>query len=231
MRALFILLLLNVFITAREVIFTTIDSTDTEVVVNTIILREAYRSLGMDLQLKYYPPERSLLHSNQGDVDGELFRLPVIENKYTNLKRVDVPLGTIDFYVVVADTALTIQDWSDIGNKRVIILRGIKHLQLRTEGMKVTQVSSERKAFYLLQNGRADMYIGVNPRVSLKRAKVEDLYIKYPPIETLTKYHYLHKKNTHLIKPIKAVLEEMLHSGRLQEIRDSVLQSIPQRQK
>lgn len=228
MRHTLILILLTLQLGARDLIIATIDSNDTEVIINTAIIREAYRSLDRNIFLKYYPPERALLHSNQGEADAELFRLPIIEHTYTNLIRVPVPLGTILFYVMTADSTLNVSSWDEIKKRRVVILRGVKHLQMRTEGMKRTQVPNEAQAFFLLQNQRADIYIGANPKVSLLKANASEIYIHPTPIETLHLYHYLHKKNSSLVKPLEKTLIKMQQTGRIQHIRDSVLDSLPQ---
>lgn len=226
MKELLIIILLFSVASARELVFATIDSTDVEVKINTAIMREAYRNLEIEISLKHYPPERALLLSDQGEFDGELFRLPVIEERYKNLVRVNVPLGYIHFCVVSADSSMKITSWNDIGEKRVAILRGIKHLQMRTEGMKRTQVDDEANAYKLLQNGRADIYIGVNQDIRLKEYSADNLFIIKPPIETLSQYHYLHRSNSDLKKPVEDVLNTMQKSGRFDAIRLMIIDSL-----
>lgn len=143
MKVLLLLLSLLQLLSARELVLATGDSVGFNVQLSKAILTEAYRSLGITITVKYYPWERSLLYSNGGTHDGEVFRLPIIEKDYPNLVRVGVPVSEIRFYVVRTDSSDTLLTWEEIGDKRVSFQRGIKYLQKKCAHMKRTEVATE----------------------------------------------------------------------------------------
>ncbi len=65
----------------------------------SMIMKEVYLRLGVEIEILKMPPERSLLSADSGTTDGELFRIQGMQNKYTNLIMVNYPVFTDDVVV------------------------------------------------------------------------------------------------------------------------------------
>ena len=78
--------------------------------------------------------------------------------------------------------------------------------------------------FRMLERGRLD--VGVMPRINgldaLNRLDIRGVRELRPAIIRIDLFHYLHKKNSHLVPRISAVLEGMKRTGELADIRDRV---------
>ncbi len=61
------------------------------------VMTIAYNKLGEKVIYEYLPAERGIISANDGVVFGELYRIEGLENRYSNLIRIPVPVcyGTL----------------------------------------------------------------------------------------------------------------------------------------
>ena len=188
------------------------------------ILEEVYGRLGIPLVIRMFPPERALRMSNGGRVDGELQRIDAVRRVYKNLIQVQPAINFLEASVFTSGMDFPIEGWGSLRPYRIGVVRGIKFAEANTVGMTRSIVDGYPALFRMLERGRLD--VGVMPRINgldaLNRLDIRGVRELRPAIILIDLFHYLHKKNSHLVPRISAVLEGMKRTGELAEIRDRV---------
>ena len=174
--------------------------------------------------------EESLQRSNAGLTDGELSRIKNITAIYKNLVIVPVPLITVTAVAFSKDKTINITSWKDLQNYRVTIVKGAKFIEKGTANIEKTFSLSFQDAFSSLQNGQTD--IVVIPKLSGLKINIENgyknIHIVSKALKSLDLYHFVHKKNTHLIPLITPILQTMKENGELDYWKKSYLNGIKQ---
>jgi len=57
----------------------------------------------------------------------------------------------------------------------------------------------------------------------LRKSAIQNVQIVGTRLIKIDLYHYLHKKNKHLVKKLQSVILEMEKSGRISEIREACI--------
>lgn len=193
------------------------------------VLTEAYEELGYMVVIWKLPAERALILANDGMVDGEAARVPVIEAEYPNLVRVPTPIYINRIAVLTKRTEYDpSMGFGGLAGYRLSIRNGYKFLEKMTKGMDCHEVSSYEKLLTLLKSGRVDFalaeYFDILPtlaKVPLDRIKVLDKPLAINPM-----YHYLHRKHEKLVPEINAVLRRMDAQGRMEIIAHQMLHEL-----
>ena len=191
------------------------------------ILTEAYGRIGYDVTVEGVPAERALVMSNQGVVDGEAARVPVIEPVCPNLIRVPTPLyvNRVVVFSRIGEIDLS-HSWDGLYPYRVGVVRGYKFVDKMTASMNRVLAPDYHNLFVMLENGRLDVavteYFDVLP--TLKEMQPRNVRIQVPPLAYNPMYHYLHKRNADLVPKIDAVLRDMRREGRMQAIQQEIEQ-------
>ncbi len=86
----------NSFAQDRLVISTFPDTNSNVAAKSLKIVREAYRKIGIEIEMRYLPGERAIGSANSGITDGELFRIEGMSEEYSNLVPVSVPICTAE---------------------------------------------------------------------------------------------------------------------------------------
>jgi len=92
----------------------TLPDPDPAAIIAERILREAYRRIGRELEVKAMPGERSLLSANSGDTDGELYRRAGIDKAYPNLLMVPVALQQYEIVVFSKLRQFDVRGWESL---------------------------------------------------------------------------------------------------------------------
>ncbi|MEH6627736.1 MAG: transporter substrate-binding domain-containing protein [Motiliproteus sp.] len=205
---------------AEKLSFSTIEGSINSLI-SGIVVAEAYRRIGIETVIRPFPGERSLSYSNKGVTDGELFRIAGITEKYSNLIMVPVPVNIQDAMVITKQTEFAVNGWDSLKPYTVGIRRGIKFSGKGTEGMTPLIVDSNESLFKILDAGRTNVIVitRVNGLDMLRQLKIPGIRTLEPPIESYPLYHYLHKKNKHLMPKITVALQEMEKKGLIKKIR------------
>jgi hypothetical protein len=175
-------------------------------------LKTAYLALGYQLQVQYLPAGRSLMMSNKGEFDGELFRIQSISQQYPNLQRVPVELTTLELFAfVLQPSAIDFQHWQQHKNLRVGYVRGFKMAEnYPCNGQKVA-VTTTAQAVAMLQQGKVDLLLDdLASVVQVTGAFNGSNAIRQLPA-VLTQqalFHFLHKKHQALVQPLAAELQK-----------------------
>eukprot|EP00828_Plagiopyla_frontata_P031207 TRINITY_DN41046_c0_g1_i2.p2 TRINITY_DN41046_c0_g1~~TRINITY_DN41046_c0_g1_i2.p2 ORF type:complete len:275 (-),score=55.36 TRINITY_DN41046_c0_g1_i2:97-921(-) len=191
------------------------------------ILTEAYGRIGYDVRVEGVPAERALVMSDQGVVDGEAARVPVIEAVCPNLIRVPTPLymNRVVVFSRIGDIGLS-DGWEGLYPYRVGVVRGYKFVDKMTASMNRVVAPDYENLFSMLENGRLDIvvteYFEALP--ALKELQPHNVRILLPPLAYNPMYHYLHKRHADLVPRIDKVLREMRREGRMEALQREIEQ-------
>ena len=188
--------------------------------ITSLILRQAYKQIGIGLTITYLPAQRALIESNEGIVDGEVHRILGIEKKYPNLIRIPVSIWHMKGVVFTKNVTFEVKGWQSLEPYRIGTLRGVKFVENNTQGMNRLRVRDYTQLFLMLADNRLDIVVlaQLSGLKALKATKAEGIRILSPPLTVLKLYHYLHRKNLHLIPEITKALKEMEQQGKIRAI-------------
>ncbi len=192
------------------------------------VLECAYQQIGISIELRELPGARGLYYSNAGQTDGEAFRVEGIEQTFTNLCRIEVPIATNCLYLFVKQgREFPVDGWAGIpADCRVGFQRGVQIIEKNTQAHQI-QTERARHAdqlFTMLQYGRVDAVIAGEDQAARRGGKLaRDQIIQLsPPVHSHPLYHYVHISHAGLIPQITEVLREMQAAGELQSIQKEV---------
>jgi hypothetical protein len=157
------------------------------------ILKKIYQELGCPIDLIYLPGQRGILHFNGGKVDGELYRLRLVEGAYERkFVRSDVALFplTNDLWVhpdpKVAET------------KAFGYVLGLKwhEAYIQKNALKIkklAQFPSEEKLFAAYNRGAIGSFLSEKQTIDVleKTHKLVQRPLLKEVVETKSLYHYL----------------------------------------
>ena len=192
------------------------------------VIREAYRHMGIAVEISYFPWERSIRNANHGITSGELFRSTVDPEAYPNLVKVGVPIWYVEFVAFTKDTKIRISGWDSLKPYRIAFVLGVKTIEENTRGMIVEGVGTHEQAFMMLNTKRSD--IVVDSRIAglkyLNELSLADIRIIEPPVERIPVYHYLHLSHVNLLPELEKTLKEMEKDGVKAKIQGQVIKNI-----
>ena len=195
---------------------------------SALILKEAYASIGIEVEVIRYPGLRSLKTANEGGVDGELSRVKAFERDYPNLILVPVPVNQLQGTAFSKNGGLELRGWESLRGYTIGITRGMKFAERGTDGMAIVRANSHEQLFQLLDKGRVD--VAINPFVNgvaiIKKLKLEGIHSLEPPLVRVDLYHFLHKRHAALVPKITDSIRKLEASGRIDEIRKQFFQDI-----
>lgn len=232
----FILLLFTISLNAQEKITLTTFTNSGMGYIPQAILKELYTRLGYEIEIREFPGRRAIDISNSGLSDGEVFRVPMIRNKYPNLLMIPVPLISIKFAAFVRDEdkdILKFNNFDDFKHYDVSTMRGYIVIEniFREKKKKLNVLNTYKQLLLTLKSKRYDVSIityfdGLN---ALKRLKLDGITILKPFVSEMPVYHFVHKKNAHMIPKLTAMLEKMKEEGVFDQIEKDVISNLTQR--
>lgn len=186
-------------------------------------LRAVYRRAGLDVRFVPLPQKRSLHSADSGELDAEAGRVAGIERTYTNLVRVDEKIADL-VCAAFARRDSGVAAYSDdlLDSLRVGHVHGVLWAEQKMAGRPSTTVGDYEGLVNILLHGRVDLILGSRYSVRSVLAGMggqgRDVVLLEPLIRIVPMYHYVHRKNAHLIplleKAIRELREEMRWDGR-----------------
>jgi len=172
----------------------------------------AYQSINQPISITYMPSYRSLKLANQGVMDGELYRIADINKRYPNLIIVPVPLYYIKLTAYAKSDTIKIDGWRSLSTYHLGIIRGIELVNKHTISMHRTIADSHSQLFNMLQNDRIQIALSASYSAAPIIDALKDSEIKAlkPAILSFPVYHFVHKKNRHLIPALTKALESLI---------------------
>lgn len=181
------------------------------------VSREALRRLGYQLNLVRHPSERSLHLANEGEVDGEGFRVAGLSSQYANLLQVPERYGEVNFVAFAKAGALsTAAGWESLRGKRVAYITGWKLFESNVAAAQsVVKVEQAEQMFQMLDSGRIDVALyTLRDGVALVRELgLKSVQASTPALKNSDMFLYLHRKHEALVPRLAQVLREMKADG------------------
>ncbi len=193
------------------------------------IIQTAYTKLGITVEFIEMPIKRSVKQANDGTVDGEVNRIWAIVDSFPHLVRVPTAINYIEQVVYSAIHTAPISSCADLSEYTVGILRGVKHSEIcASHAAKSMVYDNNPEMMKVLSSGRLDFAISsrVDGLWFQGSEQYSNISVVEPPLKKTLLYHYLHKKNAHLVPQLDAVFIEMKNSGELQRIRQQTIENL-----
>lgn len=184
------------------------------------IVTEAFRRIGIKVEIVFTTTKRSLVDVNDGMLDGELNRIEGMELSFPNLVRVPEPNMQMHF-VAFSKKDIPISDWESIKELRIGIVRGWKILEQNTKGFpNVTYLTEIATLFEMLAMDRLDvvLYSKLTGYEELHKLGYDDIRHLTPPLCVSDMFLYLHKSHNELVAPVAEALREMKQDGTYDKI-------------
>jgi len=170
------------------------------------VMTRAYNSLGHSLTIHEYPQGRSLLVSNSGHVDAELFRAAGVSEEHKNLIQISEPIACAQILAYIRkDSGLAPTKWRDLKHLIVGYTNGAKIVEQNLRGNYTLTVKHPEQLFEMLKNGRIDVaiYSATNEPIP------GDVVAIGTPLLEIPVYHYIHQKNKNLIEPLEQSIRRL----------------------
>lgn len=201
---------------------------DPVTVVSKAVMTEAYHRLGITIHAESMPAERAMISANSGVVEGELYRRDGMEKIYPNLVMIPVPIYFYELRVFSKGKSFTVNGWDSLRPYSIGIVTGVKVVEAATQGMSVESVATMEQAFTKLEKGRTDIVVsnGSSGLYIIKLLGLKGISELSPALDKFPVYHYLHKKNQHLVPKLTAVLEGMQLDGTILKLQRETLEKL-----
>ncbi|MCW8934355.1 MAG: transporter substrate-binding domain-containing protein [Gammaproteobacteria bacterium] len=189
------------------------------------VLIKAYKKADIEITPLYLTLQESLERSNAGETDGELARISTITRFTPNLDKVPVSIISVEAVAFSKNTSLVINNWNDLRGHKITIVKGVKFIETETKGLERNFVATHQDALQLLQLDQTEVI--VIPKLAsinlIYQNKYHDIKAVSNSLKSPELYHFVHRKNRHLIPIITPILQEMKNSGEIEFIRKAEL--------
>lgn len=189
--------------------------------VGELVLPEVYKKLGIDITITAMPGKRAILETVSGRKDGEIMRIWSYGNEHPETIRVPTPyyqLETMAFFKEGSNVA--VKSVKDLARYSVLKVRGVKHTNNITSGLtNVYDYDDTQSMLRALSTGRDGVALThtADGLFSILKFKLKGIMLIDSPLATFPLYHYVHKKNSHLVERLDKTIRAMKKSGELEE--------------
>lgn len=189
--------------------------------IGVLVMKEVYKQLGHELDVRLMPGLRAQESANNGVVDGEVMRIFAYGDQTPNVIRVPTPyysVKTVAYRLKGSDVDVKSKD--DLNRYKSIIVRGVKHTDKITRNIdnkNVKVIDNPEAMMRFLNKGRAQLAL-TNPLegdLVIKKLGYNSLELIEPPLAELPLYHYVHKDHAELVPLIDQKLIELKANGQL----------------
>lgn len=173
------------------------------------IVRKAYQTFDYDVSIQILPGERCLLAADSGNIDGDLHRIDGINNTYTHLRKVNIPIALNFHHAFVKNATISVNGYASLRPFRIGFTRGFKAIERGTaNGFSVVKVTDDEAAFRMLDSGRVDVVItDLDEGLSLvKSLGLTGIRALEPPVETIELFHYVNERHSALVPLLENAL-------------------------
>lgn len=191
-----------------------------------LLVREAFRRIGVQVRFFHVQPERALVNVNRGIDDGNLIRVSGLMGAYPNIRQVPEELFSYEFVVFSKRGLFQPKDWKSLRPYRIAFIRGWKILEKNvSEARSITKTTDERELFELLRSGKVDAVIHERwrGRHMIKVMGLEGFEALEPALTQRKMFIYMHKRHEALIPNIADALKSMKKDGTYDEIFNRTL--------
>ncbi|CAH9062185.1 hypothetical protein PSECIP111951_02641 [Pseudoalteromonas holothuriae] len=190
--------------------------------VGRIVITEVYKRLGINITITPLPGKRAQHETAVGLNDGEIMRIYSYGEETPSTIRVPTSYYYLETMVFSKKgSGVNIKTSADLARYQVVKVRGVKHTDNITKGLKnITDTDNTSQMFKLIQAGLADIALTnkMDGLVVLKKLGITDITPQTQHLDKLPLYHYIRKEHINLIKRVDNKLKEMKKSGELAKL-------------
>lgn len=185
------------------------------------VIKEAFLRLGVPVSIIYQPPERALVNANEGNIDGDCWRVGGHSARYPNLIMVPEPVDAAAITVFTKDPDLVAATWDDLKPRNVGYITGWKILDANVRGTRsLVRVKNVDALFTLLDKDRIDVAL-VDPLMGwavIRRRGLAGMRALEPPLTRQDMHIYLNKRHADLVPKLAVVLRQMRRDGTMERL-------------
>lgn len=199
------------------------------------VFTEAFKRLGIPVEIEIYPLARRAALVAEGFIDGEASRVFSYADAHPELVRVEESIIDFRFSLFTANPALRAKNLEDLpANAMVEFRRGImlceNALKKTIPPERLSTVVGTDQGIKKLLAGRSDAYCDIDTFLNeaLHSGEIQDpgKVRKLFEIASLPTYPYLFKKHVELAPRLAAVLKKMKAEGLLDRYRTEAEQDV-----
>lgn len=188
----------------------------------SLICADAFQQLGMQVEVRMFPPLRGTIEANTGKIDGEVGRAYTYAHSHPNLVRVEEPLLSFRVAAFTRVPGLKITGWDSLKGTayRVEYRSGYITFKARLEQvLPVEQISSVVDSRIGLQNvalGQTDIFVDLEEFGQRQLARLHKRYrdvYNAGLVQDTPVYIYLHKRHEALAPRLAEILSKMKSNG------------------
>jgi polar amino acid transport system substrate-binding protein len=196
-----------------------------------LIYTEVFKRLGIKTEFRDYPPKRSSIEADAGNVDGEAGRPYEYLSEHPDLVRVEEFLNINFSAFIVKDSIPQLDGWGSLRGTdyRVEYLLGVKkpeyNLSKVVKKENLSAVAEQVQGLKKLVAGRTDLFVDEETGVLtlLNTPEFKNSKIRIAGVmEAATTYPYLHKKHAALALKMAEIIKAMKAEGLIEQYRMAV---------
>ncbi|MBF0186824.1 MAG: transporter substrate-binding domain-containing protein [Magnetococcales bacterium] len=183
-----------------------------------LILKEAFRRIGREVNLFYLPAARGIRNVKTGIDDGFFPGIIELEEKHPDLIRISESVGGAKIVLVHHNAAgpFEITEWHDLKPYRIGRILGWNSIMtIVPEGTEVIAVENFAQLVSMLRKGRLDIaFVGHWMfRLFTEKHAIDDIAYLEHPVKHVKGYLYVNKKHAELNAPLSQALKELKKEG------------------
>ncbi|HEV8691918.1 MAG TPA: hypothetical protein VGQ91_16565 [Ideonella sp.] len=200
------------------------------------IYGEAFRRLGLPLHFNVMPLQRLSAAADQGQIDGDVARVPGYGADHPELVRVDETVYDVTFALFTTNPTLTLPSLAALAdtNWRGTYIRGaavcLHALRPLLPGDRLIDVSTDAQGFDMLCLGRSEVHCTADLSALTLRYSPGfrgiDIMRKVADIGSYALHPYLHRRHAELAPKLAAVLKQMKAEGLVERYRAESLREL-----
>lgn len=200
------------------------------------IYREAFRRLNLPLTFSVMPLQRLSAEADQGQVDGEVARVPGYGADHPELIRVEEPVYDITWALFTTNPTLRLPQLGALTKTswRATYLRGVaicaNALKPLLPPDRLIDVSSDAQGFSMLRMGRSEVHCTADlSALTLQHSpefKGVNILRRVADIGTFPLHPYLHRRHAELAPRLATTLKQMKAEGLIESYRAESLREI-----
>jgi hypothetical protein len=201
-----------------------------------LVYQEAFRRLGIPVEVAAYPLERRAILMSEGKIDGEASRTKAYGETHPELVRVEEPIISFTFSLFTGNPALNIRRLEDlaIGNLQVEYRRGIlaceNALKKFVPAERIFTITHTEQGVKKLAALRTDVYCDIDvyiPEV-LRLPELQGVTSirKLLDIATVPTFPYVTRKHAALAPRLAAVMKQMRAEGLFEKFQQQAKRDV-----
>jgi len=189
--------------------------------IGRIVIQHIYKNMGIEVTITPLPGKRAQYEATSGISDGEIMRIFSYGIDNPKILRVPTPyyyLETMAFIRKGSNVKVLNKD--DLAKYSIAKVRGVKHTNNITKGLKTIDFNSTEQALRFVQKGRADIALTntIDGLMKLKYFNINNVVPIENPLKKLELFHYIHENHKDLVPRVDAKIKEMIANGELARV-------------